>query len=171
MAYPDMFAAPGARIGFVDCVANIYDAAEQARAELAARIAGADMARFTAPAYEKIPVAVKKLFDQGCEVVVVFIAASAEQEEAVAFAEQQASGVEISAGKFALFCTLFDSEWSSDEEMQQLAQERLKATIETAVKLLTNPQQLAQDIGKQKQKEELEQSMDEIGKPLFTAKG
>ncbi|NUN11847.1 hypothetical protein HUU53_04360 [Candidatus Micrarchaeota archaeon] len=115
-------------IGLVDCITNKMDA----HAILDPLVQQTDFSIqvFTCPEPFKAPVAVKKAFDSGVDVVMVYAETSEEQKEAVDLMHEKILDLEISSGKYAYYALLFDEEWRVEHQMRAIAEKRLQQTLQ-----------------------------------------
>lgn len=122
------------KIGFLDSVSNVRDVFPVAAKLATERIAGVDLTRYTAPGILKIPASAKKLFDQGCDAVLVLATPSEDEVDALSLVHEKTIDVELQYGRFVFYCVLMQGEWEDDAQLDKLAQQRISQCLELIVK-------------------------------------
>ena len=145
----------------------MVDVASSLRQLIDQKTAGVEMARFTVPEVGKIPIAVKRLFQEGCSIVIVFATVESEQREQMAIAYSKTLDVEIEFGKFAFFATVFDDEWDTQEELGKAVDAKLGEAVELGLTMLMQPGALAKMIGKRGKESAGSVTEEAAGKSLF----
>jgi len=118
------------KIGFLDSVSNSKDVFPVAAKLATERIAGVELVRYTAPGVLKIPVSAKKLFEQGCDAVLVLVIADEEAVDELSLVHEKTIDIELQYGKFVFYCILLEGEWKDDNELNELAGTRISQCLE-----------------------------------------
>lgn len=127
------------RIGFVDCSANKLDAYEIVVQALESKTSDVSISRETAPGLLKVPVAVKRLFNEGVDSCLVFLTASSEETTSIDLLHEKLIDVEVSSAKYAFLCIVFDDEWHTPSQMEEVIVRKLAQAIEEVVKMTRAP--------------------------------
>ncbi len=131
------------RIGFVDVSQNKLDAFEACSQMCSERVSDVTLERFTAPDLLKIPLAAKRLLDEGADAALVFLTASSQDAHGIDLVHEKVIDVELASGKFVFLAIVYDDEWRSQEQLQTATEERLVAALEALFNSVHSPASLA----------------------------
>ncbi|MBI5229548.1 hypothetical protein HY991_05535 [Candidatus Micrarchaeota archaeon] len=132
------------KIGLIDCIYNKIDARDMASKILESKIPDLEIIRFSAPDSLKVPVAAKKMFSEGADVILVFLTVGAEEKEALDLVHEKIIDVEVYFGKLVFFCILFDDEWRREEQLGELSEKKLAASVELISRIVHAPEMARQ---------------------------
>lgn len=122
------------KIGFLDSVSNVRDVFPIAAKLATERIAGLDLTRYTAPGILKIPASAKKLFEQGCDAVLVLVIADEQAVDELSLVHEKTIDIEMQYGRFVFYCIMLKGEWEKESDLDQLAQTRISQCLELITK-------------------------------------
>lgn len=114
-------------LGLVDCVTNKLES--RPLVEELLQQTDITLQEFTCPEPIKTPVAVKKAFDSGADVVLVYAETSQEQKEVLDLIHSKILDLEIATGKYAYYCLVFDEEWRAEPQLKAIAEKRIHETL------------------------------------------
>ena len=122
------------KIGFLGLATNRFKGEDVAARACEAQ-ANVEFAKLNAPDLLKVPVCVKKLFSEHyVDSVLAFIQASAgEDTDSLALVHEKVIDVEVSNGKLVFFCIVGDNEWSTEEQLAELAEKKIFETVQKIV--------------------------------------
>ncbi len=122
------------KLVFVDAASNRVDGYRYFTEYCDANIAGSETACVTAPELMKLPVAVKKAFNEGAETVVAFATASGDEGSAMDLVSSKLLDVEIEAVRYAYLVVVFQDEYRSHEQLEAAVKQKIEAVLDQIAK-------------------------------------
>lgn len=122
------------KIGFLDSVSNFRDVFPIAAKLATEKIAGVELVRYTAPGVLKIPASAKKLFEQGCDSVLVLVTVGEDEVDELSLVHEKTIDIELQYGRFVFYCILMKGEWKGEDDLNKLAEERITQCLELIAK-------------------------------------
>ncbi|KXB05137.1 riboflavin synthase [candidate division MSBL1 archaeon SCGC-AAA261O19] len=100
--------------------------------------------RKTVPGIKNLPVAVKRLLDEGCDIVMAFGMPGAEPIDKQCAHEASTGLIQagLGAGKHVIEVFVFEDEADSDKELAELADQRAREHARNVYRLLFKPEEL-----------------------------
>ncbi|MFA6048794.1 MAG: hypothetical protein WC792_02500 [Candidatus Micrarchaeia archaeon] len=135
------------KLGFVDCASNLMDPYEAFSKMAEEKVSNLASVRLTASDLLKVPLTAKKLLSQGADAAVVFLIISEEDFGAVSLVHEKMIDVELAAEKYVFFCIVSEDEFSTNEQLESLVEERFKTLLDLAVNSLNSPSEVSKAIG------------------------
>jgi len=108
------------------------------------KISGLKYIRYTVPGIKDLPVAAKKLFDDGCEIVITLGWVGKTQKDLVSYLATSVGliTVQLLTGKHVIDVTVHEDEAENEKELLAIAENRVREHVRNAVDLLLNPKRL-----------------------------
>lgn len=131
--------------GFIDCISNDFDSFEAAQNALGKYI-GHSATRLTAPEILKIPVCAKKMLAKN-DAVITFITATVDEFDELHLIMEKIIDLEVESGKYVFYCILDRSEYTTKENFNVVANKRLEALIDFALKAIDSPKEISSQVG------------------------
>ncbi|MEM2787746.1 MAG: riboflavin synthase, partial [Archaeoglobaceae archaeon] len=130
-------------VGIADTTFSRIDMGKIAIDELR-KISGLKYERYTVPGIKDLPVAVKKLLDEGCDIVVSLGWVGKTQKDLVSYLAMSVGliTVQILTGKHVIDVTVHEDEAETEKELLAVAENRIREHVRNAVDLLLNPKKL-----------------------------
>ncbi len=119
------------KLAFIDVSGNKLDAFELCTQLCESHVADVTLSRVTAPDLLKVPLCAKRGLEEGAEAAIVFFNATAEDSHALDLVHEKIIDVELDSRKFVFFSLVFEDEWHSPKQLEQVTQERLAQTLES----------------------------------------
>jgi riboflavin synthase len=136
-------------VGLVDTTFARIDMAKFALDELRRSDRSVKVSRYTVPGIKDIPVAAKRLLDQGCQLVIALgMPGKAEIDKECA--NQASLGiimVQIMTGKHVIEVFVHEDEAEDDKRLYEMAEDRSRKHARNALKLLFDPESLTKMAG------------------------
>ncbi|MDI9609849.1 MAG: riboflavin synthase [Archaeoglobaceae archaeon] len=131
------------KVGIADTTFSRIDMGKIAIDELR-KISGLKYERYTVPGIKDLPVAVKKLLDEGCDIVVSLGWVGKTQKDLVSYLAMSVGliTVQILTGKHVIDVTVHEDEAETEKELLAVAENRIREHVRNAVDLLLNPKKL-----------------------------
>jgi riboflavin synthase len=131
------------KVGIADTTFSRIDMGRIAIDELR-RISGLKCIRYTVPGIKDLPVAAKKLFDDGCEIVITLGWVGKTQKDLVSYLAMSIGliTVQLLTGKHVIDVTVHEDEAENEKELLAIAENRVREHVRNAVDLLLNPKRL-----------------------------
>jgi riboflavin synthase len=138
------------RIGIADTTFARYNMANCVIDTLRNTTTGFKIYRYTVPGVKDLPVAAKKLFDKGCDIVVALGMPGAKPIDKMCAheASQGLIQLQLQTGKHVIEVFVHEDEAKDDAELKWLAERRSKEHALNVYKLLFKPELLTRDAGK-----------------------
>ncbi len=137
------------RIGIADTTFARIDMAEFAIRKIKESLANVKLVRYTVPGVKDLPVAVKKLFGDGCDIVLAFGMVGPKPVDKLC-AHEASLGlmqVQLAAGRHVIEVFVHEDEAEKPRELYEIAKDRSIKHALNAVRLLTRPQELTKEAG------------------------
>ncbi|MEE8167704.1 MAG: riboflavin synthase [Candidatus Hydrothermarchaeales archaeon] len=137
------------RIGIVDTTFARYDMAKSAIDELKGNATHIKIVRRTVPGIKDLPVACKKLLDEGCDTCMALgMPGSDPKDKASAqVASQGLSAVQLQTNKHILEVFVHEDEAKDEKELAWLCDRRSREHAQNLLKLLFHPEKLTKKAG------------------------
>ncbi len=136
-------------IGIADTTFARIDMARFVVDELRSSDRPVKLSRYTVPGIKDLPVAAKKLIEQGCELVIALgMPGAAEIDKQCA--NQASLGlifVQVMTGKHVIEVFVHEDEADDEEVLYRMAEDRARKHARNALKLLFDPQSLTKMAG------------------------
>ncbi len=131
------------KVGIADTTFSRVDMGKIAIDELR-KISGLKYIRYTVPGIKDLPVAAKKLFDDGCEIVITLGWVGKTQKDLVSYLATSIGliTVQLLTGKHVIDVTVHEDEAENEKELLAIAENRVREHVRNAVDLLLNPKRL-----------------------------
>ena len=131
------------KVGIADTTFSRVDMGKIAIDELR-KISGLKYIRYTVPGIKDLPVAAKKLFDDGCEIVITLGWVGKTQKDLVSYLATSVGliTVQLLTGKHVIDVTVHEDEAENEKELLAIAENRVREHVRNAVDLLLNPKRL-----------------------------
>uniref|UniRef100_A0A7J2TK62 Riboflavin synthase n=1 Tax=Archaeoglobus fulgidus TaxID=2234 RepID=A0A7J2TK62_ARCFL len=131
------------KVGIADTTFSRVDMGKIAIDELR-KISGLKYVRYTVPGIKDLPVAAKKLLDDGCEIVITLGWVGKTQKDLVSYLAMSIGliTVQILTGKHVIDVTVHEDEAENEKELLSIAENRVREHVRNAVDLLLNPKRL-----------------------------
>ncbi len=131
------------KVGIADTTFSRVDMGKIAIDELR-KISGLKYIRYTVPGIKDLPVAAKKLFDDGCEIVITLGWIGKTQKDLVSYLATSIGliTVQLLTGKHVIDVTVHEDEAENEKELLAIAENRVREHVRNAVDLLLNPKRL-----------------------------
>lgn len=127
-----------ARVGLVDTTFSRYDMATVAKNELE-QLCSVGFKRKTVPGIKDLPVAVKKVLDEGCDIAMAFGMPGPEDIDKQC-AHQASTGlirVQLMTDKHVIEVFVHEDEASDDKELAELAEGRAREHAQNVYRILS----------------------------------
>lgn len=131
------------KIGIVDTTFSRIDMGKIAIDELR-KISAIKYERYTVPGIKDLPVAAKRLLDNGCDIVVSLGWVGKTQKDLVSYLAMSVGliTVQILTGKHVIDVTVHEDEAEDEKKLMEVAENRIREHVRNAVELLLNPKRL-----------------------------
>ncbi|MEM0351193.1 MAG: riboflavin synthase [Archaeoglobaceae archaeon] len=131
------------KVGIADTTFSRIDMGRIAIDELR-KISSLKYERYTVPGIKDLPVAVKRLFDDGCDIVISLGWVGKTQKDLVSYLAMSIGliTVQILTGKHVIDVTVHEDEAEDERELLAIAENRIREHVRNAVDLLLNPKKL-----------------------------
>ncbi|MDK2795431.1 MAG: riboflavin synthase [Archaeoglobaceae archaeon] len=131
------------KIGIVDTTFSRIDMGKIAIDELR-KISAIKYERYTVPGIKDLPVAAKRLLDNGCDIVVSLGWVGKTQKDLVSYLAMSVGliTVQILTGKHVIDVTVHEDEAEDEKKLMEVAENRIREHVRNAVDLLLNPKRL-----------------------------
>ncbi|MFH0971223.1 MAG: 6,7-dimethyl-8-ribityllumazine synthase [Candidatus Micrarchaeota archaeon] len=137
------------KLGFLDSIFNYADVYEDAVKVLEQKIPAVTLDRTTVPHLLKIPLYSKMLMQKGCDAIIVFLTMLEEDAAELDLVHEKIIDLELELTKPVFFCIIADSEFSNQEGLVEVMNERLGIIAEAVAKIVSSPGSLSSDIANQ----------------------
>lgn len=136
------------RVGIVDTTFARYNMAKTAMNELK-QLCSVKFKRRTVPGIKDLPVAAKKLLDEGCEIVMAFGMPGAENIDKQCAHEASSGLIQagLMTGRHVIESFVFEDEADNDNELAELADMRAREHARNVYQLLFKPGELEKMAG------------------------
>ena len=118
------------KLAFIDVAGVKLDAFEACTMLCESHVADVTLSHIVAPDVLKVPVCAKRALEEGAEAVVVFYTATAEDSHALDLVHEKVIDVELDSRKFVFFTLVFEDEWRTPTQLQEITHERLAQSLE-----------------------------------------
>lgn len=131
------------KIGIADTTFSRIDMGKIAIDELR-KISAIKYERYTVPGIKDLPVAAKRLLDNGCDIVVSLGWVGKTQKDLVSYLAMSVGliTVQILTGKHVIDVTVHEDEAEDEKKLMEVAENRIREHVRNAVDLLLNPKRL-----------------------------
>ncbi len=131
------------KVGIVDTTFSRIDMGKIAIDELR-KLSVLRYERYTVPGIKDLPVAVKKLLDSGCDIVISLGWVGRTQKDLVSYLAMSVGliTVQILTGKHVIDVTVHEDEAEDEKKLLEVAENRIREHVRNAVDLLLNPKRL-----------------------------
>lgn len=131
------------KIGIADTTFSRIDMGKIAIDELR-KISAIKYERYTVPGIKDLPVAAKRLLDNGCDIVVSLGWVGKTQKDLVSYLAMSVGliTVQILTGKHVIDVTVHEDEAEDEKKLMEVAENRIREHVRNAVELLLNPKRL-----------------------------
>ena len=134
------------KLAFIDCITNKIDPFEFVAKTFEEKAADLHPLRFTSPGLLKIPAACHRMFSEGAEAAIVYVNVAAENQDELNLVHNKIIDAEILSNKFVFLVAVFDEEWRTPKELDEVTEAKLAEAIELAVMTVNSPSSLAGEI-------------------------
>lgn len=136
------------KVGIVDTTFSRIDMGKIAIDELR-NISTLKYERYTVPGIKDLPVAAKKLLDNGCDIVIALGWVGKTQKDLVSYLAMSVGliTVQILTSKHVIDVTIHEDEGENEKELLLIAENRIREHVRNAVDLLLNPKRLQRFAG------------------------
>ncbi len=137
------------KIAIVDTTFARYDMARDAIDELKSNATGIKIVRVTVPGIKDLPVACKKLLDEGCEAVMAFGMPGPEPIDKTC-AHEASLGIiaaQLLTNKHILEVFVHEDEAKDEKQLAWLCERRAREHAQNLIKLLFRPEEMTKKAG------------------------
>ncbi|MEM0353508.1 MAG: riboflavin synthase [Archaeoglobaceae archaeon] len=131
------------KVGIADTTFSRIDMGKIAIDELR-KISSLKYERYTVPGIKDLPIAAKKLLDNGCDIVITLGWVGKTQKDLVSYLAMSVGliTVQILTGKHVIDVTIHEDEAENERDLLAIAENRVREHVRNAVDLLMNPKRL-----------------------------
>lgn len=152
------------------------DALKKAAASAAEQSSGIEFVNAPAPELLKTPVIAKRVLSD-CDCAIIVVHAENEMRDALSMLNSKIIDVELARDKLAFLEVIFDDEWTSDDELTEVAERKIKDALRKAARFqlhdtempswMPGQEQTEVKVPEEQEEEALSFMQDEVGDKLF----